>query len=194
MAKQATTTTKKSFPFQVSDESVNDYGFRILTAGGDLSFFLKNPVALKNHDCDDLNIGKWADLKTEGTVIKANYLPLEGDKDVDKLVLRLEDGTMGASIGFEVLETSRDPKLMLAGQKLPTVTKWILREISILNLGSNRNAVQLYSNEGKRIDMKSIQTLSSALTPTNKLSNNQNSNTNNNNMKNFLIFLASVLG
>lgn len=36
--------------FVLHDESVNTYGFRMLTSGANLEEFKKNPVMLLNHD------------------------------------------------------------------------------------------------------------------------------------------------
>ena len=43
--------------FVLHDESVNTYGFRMLTSGANLEEFKKNPVMLLNHDDYSLPIG-----------------------------------------------------------------------------------------------------------------------------------------
>mgnify|MGYP003375424942 FL=1 len=41
---------KKTKTFVLHDESVNTYGFRMLTSGAVLDEFIKNPVMLLNHN------------------------------------------------------------------------------------------------------------------------------------------------
>lgn len=47
--------------FVLHDESVNTYGFRMLTSGANLEEFKKNPVMLLNHDdyLADWPVGKY---------------------------------------------------------------------------------------------------------------------------------------
>ena len=147
--------------FVVSDESINSYGFRVLTAGIDTGRFLKNPVGLFNHDygwMDDNYAGpivKWNDLKLEGNQLLANA---EFDTDDAKgkvIASKVEKGFLNAaSIGFRVIETSAEPELMLPGQKYATVTKCQLIEISIVDIPSNENACCLYDDNDKRIELK----------------------------------------
>jgi len=49
-----------------------------------------------------------------------------------------------ASVGLRMIEQSDDPKLLLPGQTRATVTKWRLREASIVGIGANRNSLRLY--------------------------------------------------
>lgn len=55
-----------AYTFLLSDETINSYGTRVLTAGIRLENFLKNPIMLWNHtrawsDKEDqiLPIGRW---------------------------------------------------------------------------------------------------------------------------------------
>lgn len=180
---------KKSFPFLMSDESVNDYGFRLLTSGCDLSAFMKNPVALWSHQNCEPAIGKWEDVKIVGKELNGSFVPVEGDEEVDKIVLRLEQDIIKAcSVGLEIIETSTDPKLMLAGQTLPTVTKWILLECSPTNIGSNRNALRLYY-KGKLMELNNDDF------KTTFLSINQEQNFKpNNNMNKILLAVIAMYG
>ena len=57
--------------FILHDETVNTQGFRMLTSGADLSVFKNNPVMLLNHDDWDLPIGRWENIRVEGTQILA---------------------------------------------------------------------------------------------------------------------------
>ena len=147
--------------FICSDESINSYGFRVLTAGIDLTRFLKNPIGKFNHcdEWDDPNysgpICKWSDVKKEGGQLIA--LPVfDIDDPKGKLIAnKVDKGFLNAaSIGFRIIETSEDPKLMLPGQKYATVTKCMLIEISVVDIPSNENACCLYDENDNRIELK----------------------------------------
>lgn len=53
--------------FILHDETVNTQGFRMLTSGADLSVFENNPVMLLNHDDWNMPIGRWENIRVEGT-------------------------------------------------------------------------------------------------------------------------------
>jgi HK97 family phage prohead protease len=147
--------------FIVSDESINSYGFRVLTAGIDTTRFLKNPVGLFNHSDEWMDdnyagpIAKWSDLKIEGSQLLATA-EFDVDDAKGKIIAnKVDKGFLNAaSIGFRVVETSEDPELMLPGQKYATVTKCQLIEISIVDIPSNENACCLYDDNDKRIELK----------------------------------------
>jgi hypothetical protein len=143
-------------PFKVSDESVNSYGVRILSTGGDFSQFEKNPLMLYDHDdYKRLPIGIWENL----TVLKNNDITADPVFDVDdEFALAIKKKVdknyiKMASLGIIPLEWSDDPEMMLPGQVGVTVTKWILREISITPFGSNKNAFKLYDKLGNIINL-----------------------------------------
>jgi len=137
------------------DETINTHGFRMLTSGGDLSEFIKNPVMLLNHDDWSLPIGRWENIRKEGTEILADpVFDLKDDRG--KVVAqKIEDGFLrAASIGaWPPTETSTEPQHMLPGQKHPTVTKWKAREASFTTIGANHNALVFYDAKGEKIDL-----------------------------------------
>lgn len=141
--------------FILHDDTVNTQGFRMLTSGADLSVFISNPVMLLNHNDWDLPIGRWENIRKEGNRILADADFDEKDERVAAIMGKVERGYLkAASIGaWPPLETSSDPALMLPGQELPTVTKWLAREGSICSIGSNHNALAMYDKENKRIDL-----------------------------------------
>lgn len=146
--------------FVLHDETVNTQKFRMLTSGADLSVFRNNPVMLLNHDDWDLPIGRWVNIRIEGTEILADYDFDDKDDKALSIKGKVERGYLkAASIGAWPLEFSSDPALMLPGQELPTVTKWIVREASICTIGSNHNALALYDRENKLIDLSDKQQL-----------------------------------
>jgi hypothetical protein len=142
--------------FKVSDESLNDYGFRILSAGIRTQSFEANPVGFYNHHREGGVICKWKNLTLRDG---AWYAEPEFDTEDElgaKVAGKVERGFIkGASIGVKVLATSEDPAWMLTGQKLPTVTECELVEISIVDLPGNKNALALYDAEGNQIELKS---------------------------------------
>lgn len=147
--------------FVLHDETLNTQGFRLLTAGADLSVFINNPVMLLNHNDWDLPIGRWENIRIEGTQILADADFDEKDERAATVMGKVDRGYLrSASIGaWEPEETSNDPSLMLPGQALPTVTKWKVREASICTIGSNHNALALYDKENKLIDLGDKQQL-----------------------------------
>lgn len=138
----------------LSEESVNSYGFRVLTRGIDLSGFKKNPVMLYDHrSYSYLPIGTWAKPRIESGQLSAEPIFDMEDEDAAKIAGKYDRKILNAaSIGIDILATSDDPADMLPGQRLPTVTKCKLYEASIVPIPSNTNAVRLFRN-GQPIDM-----------------------------------------
>lgn len=148
--------------FKVSDESLNSYGFRVLSSGGNFERFNKNPIALYNHmrpwrgtNDEILPIGTWSDIKvSKSGEITALFHPDTEEEFSRKIAKKVENKVIvAASIGIIALEWSEDPKHLLPGQRSATVTKWELREISLVDIPSNANAVQLYDEHGKAINL-----------------------------------------
>jgi hypothetical protein len=138
--------------FVASDESVNSYGFRVLTEGIDTSDFEKNPVMLYDHlrlgsqanGNPMLPIGKWTKLRKQGNAMLVDPEFDDGDSFAMDVKRKVEKGILSAtSIGFDIIEISEDPAYMLPGQVLPTITKSKLKEISIADIPVNANAVKL---------------------------------------------------
>lgn len=138
--------------FILHDETVNTYGFRMLTSGADLSAFRSNPVMLYNHNDWEMPIGRWVNVRVEGTQILAEADFDMGDKQAAEIARKVEAGYLSAcSVGAWVKECSSDPRTYLEGQTEPTVTRWSLREASICNIPANHNALALYDADGKRV-------------------------------------------
>jgi len=149
-------------PIVITDDSrVNDYGFRVLTSGGNVVDYLRNPVLLYDHTRRSgenekniiLPIGKMKDVQIMGSQIVATPdFDLE-DKFAAEISRKYEKDIFNmASIGFEAIEWSTDPEYMLPGQTLPTVTKWNLKEVSITDIGSNPNCCKL-SHAGRTLTL-----------------------------------------
>ena len=142
--------------FTLHDESVNTYGFRMLTSGANLEEFRKNPVMLLNHDDWSMPIGRWENIRIEGGRILADAVFDESDPRAAEVMRKVdEDFIRMASIGaWPPEETSDAYDLMAPGQTGPTVTRWTVREASIVTIGANHNALAFYDRkDGKIISM-----------------------------------------
>lgn len=148
--------------FVLHDETVNTYGFRMLTSGANLEEFRKNPVILLNHKDWELPIGRWENIRIEGTQILADALFDEKDDIAVKIAGKVEGGflrmvSMGA---WPPEEVSDAEELKLPGQTLPTVTRWTAREASIVTIGANHNALVLFDRQtGKPLDLTDASTV-----------------------------------
>lgn len=139
--------------FVLTDDSLNSYGFRVLTAGGRLDRFKKNPVMLWMHFRDEgcqywgesKPIGHWEDIEVEDGVISAKPVFDLADELSILICKKVEEGTINAtSIGLSVIATSKDASVLLPGQTRETVTEWELLEASFVDIPANANAVRLY--------------------------------------------------
>lgn len=150
----------------LSDESINSYGYRVLTKGIDLSAMKKNPVMLYDHrSYSYLPIGTWKSLRVEGDQLTAEPVFDMEDEQAATIAGKYERKILNAaSIGIEILAWSDDPADMVAGQSRPTVTKCKLYEASIVPIPSNTNAVRLYRN-GEPVDMSDAQAVTLAFNP-----------------------------
>lgn len=140
--------------FVLSDESLNSQGFRVLTSGIDLTQFEKNPVMLYAHDDEILPIGRWRNVRKEGDRLLAEAEFDEGDELAQQISAKVEKGYINCcSIGFKVTSTTDNPYFMLPGQKWDTVSECVLLECSICAVGSNYNAMRLYDERGRRMEL-----------------------------------------
>lgn len=147
--------------FLISDESLNSYGFRVLTNGISLERFEKNPIMLWNHtrsygDNNDtlLPIGKWTNIRKEDDKLFADAEFDMDDAFAAKIAKKVEKGYINAcSISIIALEESGDIDNVVQGQTRNTIIKSILREVSLVDIPSNSNAVSLYDINGEQIDL-----------------------------------------
>lgn len=152
----------KTYTFCVHDESVNTYGFRMLTSGANLEEFKKNPVVLYNHNDWEAPIGRGENIRVEDGKILVDVLFDEEDDKGRMVAGKVERGFLRmASMGaWPPEEVSDDPALKLPGQTGPTATKWTMREMSVCPIGSNHNALAMYDRAtNKRIDLSDSQAL-----------------------------------
>lgn len=142
--------------FLLSDDSVNVYGFRLLTSGFLKDRYEPNPIGYRMHNREQGVVLRWTDLKIEGDKITGspviNLSHSIGQQTVDEV----ENGFLNAaSVGnIVVVEFSDAPELMLPDQTGPTVTKWYPKEISLVDIPGNPNAlVQLFDQNGTEINL-----------------------------------------
>lgn len=135
--------------FCLTDDSVNVYGYRLLTSGLQLDRF--NPaIGMLMHNRDKGVAVKWEDFRTEGDKLFAK--PVINSSLFPDLADQIEGGFYcAASVGHIVaLELSDDPVLKLEGQTGPTVTRWFPRECSVVDIPGNYNALaRLYDESDK---------------------------------------------
>ena len=160
--------TTKKITFVLHDETLNTHGFRMLTSGVNLEEIRKNPVMLWNHDDWELPIGKWENIRIEGTQILADANFDLGDSRAAEIARKVEAGYIKAcSIGAWATASSTDPSVMLPGQEYATITEWTAREASICNIGANHNAlasVALYDAYGQKVNMASATDIETIIT------------------------------
>lgn len=142
-------TLEKSKEFIVSTPDVNRSGFSVLTSGIDLRFFEKNPVMLYNHERrGQLPIGRWGDIRIEDNKLIATAYIDTGDSLGKDIFRKIELGVLNsASIGIRVLELSEDTEHLQLEQTPFIVTKCELREISVVDIPCNAEAVVLNAND-----------------------------------------------
>lgn len=142
---------KSTKRFILSTEAVNAHGFRVITPGIDLTGFIANPIMYWLHQYPNdekaperLPIGFWTDIQVNGTVLSA-VPDFDGSDEFDMTIYnKVEHGTIrAASVGINPIELSSDPADMVAGQTLPTYKRSSLAEASIVDRGSNPEAVTL---------------------------------------------------
>ena len=167
----------------ISDESINSYGFWVRTAGIDLTQFNRNPILLWMHnrpymgrEDEILPIGKVVDLKLENGILSGMPVFDQNDDFAKKIESKWESGILNmGSAGLRVIEESEDPKWIKPDQRRMTVLKSKLREVSIVDIGSNDNAlgVALYDEDGTLLTLSAY---NEDKCPVKLLSNKKNTN------------------
>ncbi len=138
----------------ISTSGLNCYGGRVLTSGIDLTQFQKNPLLLWMHrrsfNRDAMPIGRIDNLRTDGDRLIGTPVFDQNDEFAKKIESKWENGFLRmASAGIEIIETSDAPEHRLQGQTRRTITRCRLEEVSIVDMGGNDEALQLYDRSGK---------------------------------------------
>ena len=131
----------------ISTERVNSYGSRVITAGIDYSQYEKNPVLLYMHRRgrkEDMPIGIMTNIREENGILYGTPKFDDDTEDERNISKKWYRGTLRMlSAGLDVLEWSEAPEMLMAGQTRPTVTKSKLIEVSVVDIGSNDDALQV---------------------------------------------------
>lgn len=131
---------------RLTNERVNSYGFRLLTSGGDLEQYQRNPVFLYMHERGKV-IGYIKDLKVEDDEITGEPVFDEATELSRQCKKQFEVGSLRmVSVGVQPIEISDKKELLLEGQTRPTVTKWKLVEVSLVDIGANDDAIVMQDN------------------------------------------------
>lgn len=137
---------------RITNERLNSYGTRVLTAGMDVSQYERNPILLYMHQRGDV-IGYVKDLKVEGDEVTGELMFDEATELSVRCKKQWEFGSLKmVSVGIDVLELSEDKKYLVEGQTSPTVTRSKLFEVSLVDIGANDDAIVLMK-DGKRLEM-----------------------------------------
>lgn len=128
---------------RISDESLNCYGTWVKTDGIDLTQYKRNPILLYMHQ-RGLAIGTVEDIRVENGEVTGE-LKFDGVREESRFSKQqFEAGTLKmVSPGFEVYEASDALELRKPGQKIKTVTRCRLQEVSVVDIGGNDNNLVL---------------------------------------------------
>lgn len=146
----------------LTDDSVNVYKYRLLSSGLQLDAFKSNPIGYYLHGSSEEHpreqgvLVRWDDFRQDGDKVYAkpciNLSHPRGQRTVDEV----ESGFLNAASAGKivVLEASKAPDLKMDGQTRPTVTKWFPREISLVDIPGNYNALaNLYDMEDNELNL-----------------------------------------
>lgn len=137
---------------RITNDSLNSYGTRVLTAGMNVEQYQRNPVLLYMHERGNV-IGYVKDLKVEDGEVTGELMFDEASELSVRCKKQYEFGSLKmVSAGLDILKTSEDPELLVQGQTRPTVTKSKLFEVSLVDVGSNDDAIVL-QKDGKKITL-----------------------------------------
>lgn len=137
---------------RITNDRLNSYGTRVLTAGMDVEQYQRNPVLLYMHERGNV-IGYVKDLKVEDGEVTGELMFDEASELSTRCKKQYEFGSLKmVSAGLDILETSEAPELLVQGQTSPTVTKSKLFEVSLVDIGANDDAIVL-QKDGKKITL-----------------------------------------
>ncbi len=131
---------------RLTNDTLNSYGFRVLTEGVDITQYERNPILLYMHNRGKA-IGLIKDIKRENGEITGEPVFDEATELSCQCKKQWEFGSLRmVSIGFTIIETSDAPEHLVPGQRYPTVTKAQLYEVSLVDIGANSDAIRLYKD------------------------------------------------
>jgi HK97 family phage major capsid protein len=140
---RATVSAGEGMDFVISDGSMDRHGTRINPNGWDLAEFQKNPIALWAHGTDPAwgrtPIGRWENVRVEGgKLVGRLIMAAEGTSArIDELRRLVEQGILRAvSVGMEYVKMGKPGGAW-------EIERQGLREVSLVPIGSNTNALSL---------------------------------------------------
>lgn len=137
---------------RLTNDSLNSYGTRILTAGMDTKQYERNPVLLYMH-CRGQVIGMVKNLQCENGELTGELEFDEATELSQRCKKQYEFGSLRmVSVGVDILETSSEKSVLLDGQTRPTITKSKLYEVSVVDIGANDDAIVL-KKDGALIEL-----------------------------------------
>ena len=137
---------------RISNERVNSHGFRVLTSGMDVSQYSRNPVLLYMHERGQV-IGYMKDVEVKDGEVTGEPVFDEATELSKRCKKQFEFGSLKmVSAGLEIYETSDDAALLAKEQKRPTVTRCKLYEVSLVDVGSNDDAIVL-KMDGRTVNL-----------------------------------------
>jgi len=131
-------------PFLILDESMTMHGIRFRMDGGRWERFNKNPIMLFMHVRGEV-IGKWENVRFEGGAWIADPVFDKADKFAEGIAGKVERGFLNAcspGVGIHAAELIDNEVV---------ATDWEPFETSIVDAGSNLNALHLYTTSGEMI-------------------------------------------
>ena len=137
---------------RISNDSLNSYGTRVLTAGMDTKQYERNPVLLYMHERGNV-IGYVKDLRVEKGEVTGELMFDEATELSKRCKKQFEFGSLKmVSAGLDIIEMSEDGQYLVEGQTSPTITKSRLFEVSVVDIGANNDALVL-KKDGKEITL-----------------------------------------
>lgn len=146
--------------FIINTSGLNSYGTRVLTPGIDLTQFKRNPVLLYMHtrgfDGKSTPIGRVENIRVEGDELRGTPVFDTKDPFAAEIARKWEEDFIRmCSAGLEPVELSTATEYLLPGQSRATVVRSKLVEVSIADIGSNDDALQLYEPSGQILRLAS---------------------------------------
>lgn len=143
------------YNYIVSDQRINSKGIIIETDGIMTYGFDNNPIALHNHDINQL-IGHWENYKKNPNNPDEYYAELVFDDSKQsniELERQVSKGLLKhASIAVKFINGFID---IIDGEEVVIVTECLLKEISITPLPANTGAVKLFYNDDEYVESAS---------------------------------------
>ena len=136
----------RTLTFTITSDSVDRDEDKIDINGWNLEYYLKSPVVLWSHDDSSLPIGKVVDIQRSDNKLKAKveFADKELNPFAEQVYQLAKSGFLNAtSVGFKPIEYDMTSEPERSKGYLPGIDykKQELMELSIVNVGSNRDAL-----------------------------------------------------